>query len=177
MLTFSFVTGVHSHTNVHIYVSFTSACWVHSNVYCLGNIHCIRYFTTVDSILKTSSKLHLYHHMTSSSMKLPLCTTVRNSGSIGEVPVPYGSPCDILSMRMLVSYAEQGIIILTNVIYSHKAIVLVCCSTEREPDTCNSGKEYLKLSIQSLWRKILWRPNCNTVILNQLNQAVSHASK
>ena len=101
----------------------------------------------VDSILKISSALHLYHHMTSSSMEVPLCTTVRNSASIGEVPVPYGRPCDILSIRRLattrlVSYAEQGVIILANVVYSHKAIVLVGCSVEREPDTCNSGKEY-----------------------------------
>ena len=68
----------------------TSACWVHSNVSGLGNIHCIRYLAAVDPFLSTSSPVQRYYHMTSGSVEIPLNLIIYtgNSSSIGEEPVP-----------------------------------------------------------------------------------------
>ena len=110
-------------------------CWkwltnsiVHSNVYGLDNIHCIRYLIAVGSLLSTSSALQSYHHVTSVSVKVPPVTTARNSSSIGEVPVPSGTPptsIRILATIMVVSYAEQGMTTFTDVLQKHKTVVLV----------------------------------------------------
>ena len=42
---------------------------VHSNVYGLVNIHCIRYHTMVDSIHSTSPPVQKYHTLTSGSVE------------------------------------------------------------------------------------------------------------
>ena len=117
-------------------------CWkwltssiVHSNVYGLGNVHCVRYLTAVDSVHSTSSAVQAYHHVTSCSVKVPVVTTARNYSSIGEKPVP-SSTAHITSIirmatRRLVSHAEQAIIIIfTNVLQDHKTVVPVCCTSE-----------------------------------------------
>ena len=111
----------------------TSVCCVYSNVYSLGDIHCIRYLTTVDPILThTSSSVQKYHHITSCSVEVPLLTTARNPSSIGEVPVPYGLVPSMrrLATSSLVSQAEQGIITFTNVLQGHDTVVRVCCTIE-----------------------------------------------
>ena len=120
--------------------TLTSACWVHSNVYGLGNIHCIRYLTAVDPFHSTSSAVQKYHHLTSGSVEIPLATWTGNSSSIGKEPVPYGTSTSIRrsTTSSLVSFAEQGIFTtLTNVLQDHDTVVLVCCISEWEPDiTC-----------------------------------------
>ena len=78
--------------NSSVYILLTSACWVHSNVYGLGNIHCIRYLTAVDPFFSTSSAVQMYHHLTSGSVEIPFATWTGNSSFIGEVPVPSGTP-------------------------------------------------------------------------------------
>ena len=109
----------------------TSVCCVYSNVYSLGDIHCIRYLTTVDPILThTSSSVQKYHHITSCYVEVPLFITARNPRSIGEVPVPYGlHSIRRLATSSLVSQAEQGIITF-NVLQGHDTVVLVCCTSE-----------------------------------------------
>ena len=101
----------------------TSACCVHSKVYGLGDIHCIRYLTAVDSSHSTSPPVKNYCTPTSSPVEDPLGTTARNSSSIGEVPVPYGRPHGINIRRsaasILVSQTEQGIITFTNVLQGY----------------------------------------------------------
>ena len=72
-----------------LHISLTSACWVHSNVYGLDKTKCIRYQTTVDPFCSTSSAVQIYHHLTSGSVEIPLVNWGRNSGPIGEEPVPY----------------------------------------------------------------------------------------
>ena len=108
---------------------------VHSNVYGLGDTHCIRYHTTVDSFLSTSPPLQTYYTLTSCSVEVPLDITGRNSSSIGEEPVPQGRLPNGISKRRsatssLVSYTEQGIISFTNVLQGHNTVVLVCCTSE-----------------------------------------------
>ena len=49
-------------------VPLTIVCCVQSNVYGLGNIHCIRYHTRVDSFLSTLPPLQRYPHITSGSV-------------------------------------------------------------------------------------------------------------
>ena len=49
----------------------------------------------------------------------------------------------------LVSHTEQGSITFTNLLQGHKTVVLVYCTIEWEPDTCNNGKEILMLSYLS----------------------------
>ena len=117
--------------NRRVHVLLTSACWVHSNVFGLVNIHCIRYLTAVDPLFSTSSALQMYHHLTSGSVEIPLGTWTGNSSSIGEEPVPYGRLTIRLSATSsLVSYAEQGIIIFANVLQGHITVVLVWCTFE-----------------------------------------------
>ena len=114
-------------------LSLTSASRVHSNVYGLCDIHCIRYLTTVDSSYSTSPPLQTYHHLTSCSVEVPLVTTARNFSSIGEEPVPYDSwPNGIRrsATSSQVSYTAQGIITFTNVLQGHETVVLVCCTIE-----------------------------------------------
>ena len=53
----------------------TSTCCIHSNVYGLGDIHYIRDLTAVDSILSTSPAVHMYYHLTSCSVEVPLCAS------------------------------------------------------------------------------------------------------
>ena len=108
---------------------------VHSNVYGLVNIHCIRYHTVVDSFHSTLPPLQKYHTLTSSSMKVPLYTTARNSSSIGEEPVPPGINNGKSATSSQVSYTQQGIITFTNVLQEHNTIVLVVCTSEYEPHT------------------------------------------
>ena len=69
-------------------MSLTSACVVHSNVYGLANIHCIRYLTAVDPIHSTSPTMHKHHHLTFASVEIPLALFIGNSGSIWVGPVP-----------------------------------------------------------------------------------------
>ena len=116
----------------------TSAFWIHSNVYGLDNIHCIRYLTAVDSFHSTSSAVHNYHHLTSASVEIPLPTCTGNTSSIGEVPASYGATSKRRSTTSsLVSYAEQSITTITNILQPHDTVVLVCCISEWEPDiTC-----------------------------------------
>ena len=119
-------------------------CWkwltnsiVHSNVYGLNNILCIGYLTAVGSLLSTSSALQAYHHVTSCSVKVPVVTTARNSSSIGEEPVPSGTPPTIIKISAtitVVSYAEQGMTTLTDVLQEHMTVVLVCFTLEFKPD-------------------------------------------
>ena len=121
------------------HVPLTRAWWVHSNVYGLGNIHCIRYLTAVDPFHSTTSAVQTYHHLISGSVEIPLVNWTRNSNSIGEEPVPYGRPIFTSIRRSaassLVSYTEQGIITtFTNVLQDHDTVVLVCCTFEWEPD-------------------------------------------
>ena len=120
-------------------MSLTSACWVHSNVYGLGNVHWIRYHTAVDPIHSTSFTMQKYHHLTSGSVEIPLSTSAGNSSSIGKVPVPHCRPIftSIRATSSEVSHTAQGIIPPTNVLQGHTTVVLVCCTTEWEPDiTC-----------------------------------------
>ena len=58
--------------NKSVHVSLTSC--IHSNVYGLGNIHCIRYLTAVDPFHSTSSAVQMHHHLTSASIEIPLIT-------------------------------------------------------------------------------------------------------
>ena len=118
-----------------LHVPLTSTCWVHSNVYALGDIHCIRNLTAVDPFHSTSFAVHTYHHLTSVSVEIPLATCTGNSSSIGKEPVPYGTLPHFTSIRRsatssLGSYAEQGIITFTNVFQGHIAVVLVWCTSE-----------------------------------------------
>ena len=63
-------------------------------------------------------------------VKVPLCTTARNSSSIGEEPVPYGASIRRSATSSLVSQAEQSIITFTNILQVHKTVVLVCSTSE-----------------------------------------------
>ena len=106
-------------------------CWkwltrsfiVHSNVYGLVNIHCIRYLAAVDSLCFTSSAVQKYHVATSCSVKVPLVTTARNSTSIGEEPVPYSTRISATITK--VSNAKQSLIAFTNVLQGNHTVVLV----------------------------------------------------
>ena len=121
-------------------------CWkwltssiVHSNVYGLDNILCIRYLTAVDSLCSTSSALQAYHHATSGSMKVPLVTTARNSSSIGEEPVPNDRP-HFTSIRTpatitKVSNAEQSLTAFTDVLQGNNTVVMVGYTIEYKLDT------------------------------------------
>ena len=145
MLTCAFVEGANSYRSVLILL--TCACIVNSNVYGLGDFHCIRYLTAVDSIRTTSPPVQKYHHMTSGSVEVPLLTTTRNSTSIREVPVPYSRSIST-SIRMsatssLISHTDQRIFTFTNVLQGHKTVVLVYSTFEGEPDICTSGKMLL----------------------------------
>ena len=84
----------------------------------------------VDSFLSTSPPLQTYHTLTSGSVNVPAITD-RNSSSIGEEPVPYGSwPNGKSATSSLVSQAEQGIITFTNIFQGHNTVVLVCYAIE-----------------------------------------------
>ena len=113
-----------------LHVPLTSACCVHSNVYGLANIHCIRYHTTVDSSHSTSSPLQKYHTLTSVSVDIPRTTRTKNSSSIGKEPVSYRSPVKRSATSRLVSQAEESIITFTNVLQCHETVVLVSCTIE-----------------------------------------------
>ena len=102
-------------------------CCVYSNIYGLGDIHCIRYLTAVDSILSTSPPVQKYRHITSCSVEVPMFTTARNSSSIGKEPVSSGR---LFATSRVLSQAEQSIIIFTNVLQGHITVVLVCCTIE-----------------------------------------------
>ena len=132
-------------------VPLTSACCVHSNVYGLGDIHCIRYHTSVNSFVSTSLPVQKYPHMTSCSVDVPLDTIAKNSSSIGKVPVPFGSPRFTISIRRSttsseVSQAEQGIITFINVIQGHKTVVLVECTFEPETDCTREGRRNITVT-------------------------------
>ena len=70
----------------------TSTYWVHSNVYGLGDIHCITYLTVVDPFHSTSSALQMYRHLTSTSEDNWLTSWTEKPTFIGKIPVPYGIP-------------------------------------------------------------------------------------
>ena len=75
--------------------------------------------------------------MTSCSVKVPVVTTARNSSSIGEEPVPSGTPPTIIKISAtitVVGYTEQGMTTLTDVLQEHKTIVLVCFTIEFKLD-------------------------------------------
>ena len=118
-------------------MSLTSACCVHSNVYGLGSFHRVLYLIMVDPILSTSSAVQSYHRPTFGSIEIPLlsCCFISshtgNSSPIGKEPVSWRSPSKIKS-----SYTEQAIIPFTNVLQGHTTVVLVCCTSEWEPHTC-----------------------------------------
>ena len=100
----------------------------------------------VESIHSSFPALHFYHTLTSCSVEVPMHITAGNSTFIGEEPVPldkYISTSIRSATSRLVSQAEQGIITFTNVLQGHNTVVLVCYTSEREPDTptCISGKE------------------------------------
>ena len=74
-------------------------------------------------------------------MEIPPHTRTGNYSSIGEEPVSHSKPHSTSIRRSatsrLVSYAEQGSIIFTNVLQHHITVVLVCYISEWEPDiTC-----------------------------------------
>ena len=132
-----------------LYMPLTSSCCVYSNVYGLGNIHCIRYHTVVNSIGSTSRPAQVYHPMTSFSVEIPLFIIAKNSSSIGEEPIPYNWLPSAISGRKsttsrVVSHTAQGMTIFTNVLQGHKTVVLVHCTIEWEPDTYR--KEEIPLS-------------------------------
>ena len=160
----------------------TSACWVHSNVYGLGAIHCMRYQTAVDPFHSTSSALHTYYHLTSVSEEIWLTSWTRNPTSIGEIPVPYGIPhFRRLATISVVSYADQGIATFTNLLQGHTTVVLACCTIEWEPDLTSTweGRDtnyitsmcwklfpYLKQqSISMCWEQMLWRSEASGHLL------------
>ena len=132
-----------------VHILLTSTCIVYSNVYALVN-SCIGYLTVVDSVHSTSPPDHTYHTRTSVSVEVPLLTTVRNSSTIGVVPVTQ----DTFTWRLstwtaccIVSLTEQGsAITFTNVLQGYKTVVLVSCTSEWEPDTCTSEKEEVPMS-------------------------------
>ena len=135
-------------------LALTVACWVHSNVYGLVNIHCIRYLTTVDSSHSTSPPVKKYCTLTSCPADVPHTTTCWNSSSIGKEPVPYGWLSNGVSIRRsttsrLVSHTEQDITPFTNLLQAHKTVVLVGCTSEPETD-CTHGREVIPLS-QKVW--------------------------
>ena len=140
----------------YIHLPLTSVCYVHSNVYGLGDIHCITYFTTVDSIHSMPPAMQIHYHPTSCSVKVPLGTAARNPSSIWEVPVFNSRPSYIngISIRSsattrLVSQAEQGIITFTNLLQGHETVVLVCCTSEWEPDTTCTREENITVGMLS----------------------------
>ena len=140
-------------------LALTSVSWVHSKVYGLDNIHCIRYLTAVDSSHPTCPPVKKYHTLTCGCMEVPLGTTARNCSSIEEVPVPYSIRS--LATGSLVSYTAQGINTFTNLLQGHKTVVLICCTSEWEPDTC-TGEEEKPLSLP-IWYSVLnllhiWKP-------------------
>ena len=124
-------------------LSLTGACCVHSNVYVLGDIHWIRYITSVDPSHSTSSTLQSYHHLPSGSVEIPLNTG--KSSLIGKEPVAHdGSICITASATSTeVSCTEQCSTTFTNVLQGHETVVLVCCTIEWE------------LDITCIWRWIL----------------------
>ena len=93
----------------------------------------VRYLTAVNPILSTSPPVQKYHTLTSGSEEVPLLTCAGNPSPIGKVPAPKDSPH--YGMRRsatitLISYAEQGIIIITNVLQGNDTIILVDCTSE-----------------------------------------------
>ena len=113
-------------------MSLTSSCCVHSNVYGLENIPWIRYHTAVDPLLSTSSTVQIYLHLTSRSEETPLLINAGNFSSIWENPV--STSIKRIATSSEVSHADQGIIPFTNVFQGHTTVVLVCCTSEWEPD-------------------------------------------
>ena len=115
---------IHSNFKLHFHILLTGVCCVDSNIYSLGKIHCIRYLTLVDSCHSTSPAIHKYYHLISDSVEVPLCACTGNSSSIGEEPVPNGRTDFTSSIRSLatssfVSYTQQGIGPLSNVLQGH----------------------------------------------------------
>ena len=153
-------------------VPLTSVCWVHSNVYGLSNIHCIRYHTTVDSLHSTSPAMHKYYHLISGYVEVPLCANciVNNctgkSTSIQEEPVPYAMPHFTSKMltatSSIISYAEQGISPFTNVLQGHKTVVLICYTSQKIPDTLTCTWE----GNMPYWVKVQVLENCTYIYLD-----------
>ena len=97
--------------------SLTSGCWVHSNVYGLGNIHWIRYHTAVDPIHSTSSAVQMYPQFTFGSVEIPQLITAGNFSSIGKKPVLFAITIRFSTTSSEFSPAEQGTIpTFTNVL-------------------------------------------------------------
>ena len=120
-------------------MSLTSSCCVHSNVCDLENIHWIRYHTAVDPLHSTSYAVQTYPTLTSGSVETPLLINAGNFSSIWESPV--STSIKRIATSSEVSYTEQGIIPFTNVLQGHTTVVLVCCTSEWEPDiTCTWWK-------------------------------------
>ena len=148
----------------------TSACWVHSNVYGLDNIHCIRYLTAVDPFHSTSSAVHTYHHLTSGSEDIKLLSGFTGySSSIGKEPVSW-SIIIRSATSSLVSYAEQGIITFTYVLQDHVTVILVWSTSEycswerRETESLSISKTETK--VVSCWAYMWGVGGLATVLLS-----------
>ena len=121
-------------------ISLTTACVVHSNVYFLDNIHWIGYLTAVDPLHSTSSAVQTYHHLTSGSVEFPPSISAGNSSFIGKEPVSTNIRGWATSSEVS-PHADQGIFPFSNVLQDHDTVVLVCCTSEWEPDiTCTWWK-------------------------------------
>ena len=129
-----FVSGMFTNS-ISLYVPLTSVCCIHSNVYGLGDIHCIRYLTAVNPFLSTSSTVQTYHHLTSGPIEFPPATRAGNSSFIGEEPGRRPNSIRGSATSSVVSHTEQGITTFTNLLQGHKTVVLICCTIECEPDT------------------------------------------
>ena len=96
------------------------------------------------------------------------------ASSIGEEPVPSIRRSKTSS---LVSFAEQGIITFTNVLQGYNTVVLVCCTTEWEPDiTCTwEGRDINVVN----WKGEHWFPigiYCNILVRAYGSVPVQHIS-
>ena len=141
-------------------MSLTTACCVHSNVYGLGNTCWIRYLTAVDPLLSTSSAIQIYFHITSGSVEIRLDISTENFRIIGKKPVPWGRSIPTIwtcATSSEVSSAEQGIITLSNVLQGDTTVVLVCCTSEWEPDiTCTWKESDINVTMLYVFKSVLY---------------------
>ena len=113
------------HLKILLHIPLTSLCCVHSNVYGLGSIHCIKYLPAVYSIHSTSPAIHIIPTV----VEIPPNNLAGKSSSIGEEPVRYD--------RAVTCFSAIEAITFTNVLQSHKTVVLVGCTSEPTPGiTC-----------------------------------------
>ena len=114
------------HLKILLHVPLTSLCYVHSNVYGLGSIHCIKYLPAVYSIHSTSPAIYRTIYV----VEIPPNNLAGNSSSIGVEPVRY-------DRTAVTRFFAIKVITFTNVLQSHKTVVLVGCTSEPAPGiTC-----------------------------------------